>query len=1361
MKKIKLTTILSILITMLMVVCFACDKIDEYTLNTNNFEAVVEYNGEVDISNIIIYDNQSQCEISSDEFEIISCDDTDTIGKKLLVIQYKNQTYSIPFEVKYKVEFVVDGEAIDTQYVTSSDEIVIPNSPIKQGYDFINWDNEIPQNLDDNIVLTAIFSSTTLPIPTLNTITVDYGTTLNQIELPSNENGVWEFEDELTTEVGNVGKRQFAVKFVPTTTELVERYDEVTVNVSPKNLQFTIIEDNFIYDGEAHFPEYSLPVDVNVNVVGEAQINASDNAYDYALIIVDTNYSGFYTGQFTISKADVTIKVADKVVDYAQSFKMTYEVEGFDNVELLGITLDTPTILNAGSYDIGVSITNTNVNLKVVSGTLTINKIDINPAPVNPTLSSVSKAGVYGDKLSSITFENNYSNGTWSWKEPNAIIDKIDGFKAVAVFTPKSLNYNILERELNIDNINKKTLNIVVTDNIFIYDGNEHTIAYQIEDGSYSNVEVVGNIAQINAGEYSVTLTIDNEFYQGMVDTNLTINKATPETDFSSQYVSTWFAGITLNNIKLNDGYVWKQPTTCLNNVGTNMFDAQFIPADTSNYNIIDGQFEVTITKANANISNVKSCYNFVYTGNVHNISGVIPSHYESALQYSYTYQNESVDNLINAGTYEVSIVLPESEHYNRAEVTTMSIIDKASADVILQTLTATYEDTLAQVNLPIDEDGVWTWKEDLSTSVGNAGAQTHIAIYTSNNINYQTTEIEVTIEVTKKTLSFEILNNTYVYDGKAHGVEFVIVDDNDKEYTDLTVSGNVQVVNAGTYNLVLNIESDNYAGTKSAQLIITKAEVILDIPTYSALYMNVDDIKTMGTPVAKNSNNQLVAGNWVYGELNYVHGENASSFTLTFNPSDTLNYVTSSTTVKLTIKSVAHIETTYYATIESALAVAVSGDDVFVDADTTGKVKITQNCEIKTGVTLVLPYGADTCRTTDGKATLSDKAYGTLSELTDNCKNIITINDGITLTNNGTLDIAGEVSAGAAGYPYAGHTARYHAKLVMDANSTINSNGTIKCTGFIYEATLNNGSQININKGSIELPFVIRDFRGGSYMYATYMGVKSGLLSRTSQEASPFNEYQVRNISSKIIINYSGSMVGYANLYASSKVNFSKVNFVGNTSSFMMQFNDSTYSYLEAKYNPDNDINYWDFYGGMKLNAMSLTISGTTINTSKLYFPLNWCFNMSLNQSPSQTTTATYDLQQKLKMLPGSVMTINKGASATFSNLNIYTTFNDTSNIGAKYPTKSAAQLIINGSVTANNLGGNIYSTTSGAMVTINSNVSITTKEADGAVSGSSIFATIGFQSITNTATFYYGDTKLVATSTGTYKFDGSKWAL
>ncbi|MBQ7880749.1 MAG: InlB B-repeat-containing protein, partial [Clostridia bacterium] len=883
-------------VVVMTVLYFACSY-NKYSLNKTEFETVIEYNGDVDLSDVVIYDKTSNKEISLGEYKVVSCDDTSTIGDKVLIIEYKEQQYKIHFTVKYKVEFVVNDTVVDTQYVNSADEIVVPQSPSKDGYEFVAWDKDIPAILNDNILFSAIFSSTELTVPKLTTLTVPYGTTLNEISLPSNKNGRWIFVNSLSTAVGDVGITKFDVKFVPSTNELVEKYDEIEVVVKKKQLEFTIDEENFVYDGKEHFPKYTLPVDVKVNVIGNPETNASLQPYEYALVIDDSNYSGYYYGEFSISKADVLITINNKTVDYGNTFTMNYDIQGFEDEQILGLSITMPSILNAGIYSIGASVTNPNVNLTVNEGVLVIEKIDLNPAPVNPTLSTDLKAAVYGDLLSEITFDNNFASGTWTWKYPNTIIDKIDGFKAVAVFTPKSSNYNIEERELDITNIDKKTLEINIIKNTFTYDGNQHQIEYQIADGSYLDIDVLGNTSQIDADKYSVTLSINHQFYNGAIKTNLTINKATPITDFSTKYTKTWFDGITLEDIKLSSGYVWKNTSTSLDTIETKLYDAQFVPSDTKNYNTVNGQFEVCIQKANASITNVSDNYEFVYNGNIHNILDVKPSHYESDLQYLYTSNGASVASLLNAGEYEIVITLPSSTHYNETQVTTYATIKQASVDVVLQTLTATYEDCLGDINLPVDTNGVWTWKQDLQTSVGDAGTQTYIAIYTPNSNNYQTTEFEATIQVCKKSLSFEIINNTYTYDKNSHNIEYTLVDANGKIYSSLAISGNNAQVNAGTYNLTLNVESDNYSATKSVQLIINKASLTPNIPNnLTAIYL--DTLASVELPTASE-------GAWRWNEQQDTLvgnvGDNQFSATFVYSEEDNCDNYNDYTT-KLTI---------------------------------------------------------------------------------------------------------------------------------------------------------------------------------------------------------------------------------------------------------------------------------------------------------------------------------------------------------------------------------------------------------------------------------------------------------------------------
>ena len=752
---------------------------NKYTINTDKFQMVIGVDEKVSLEGIEIKNKLTNSIVDTSELKVIKCDSTSTIGKKVLIVKHKKTQHDIYFDVKYKIEFKVDNKVINTQYVVNKDEVISPAELIESGvisaddltkkdYEFIAWNKNLPYNLSGNVELNAILSSTVLEIPKLNTIEAVYGTQLKDINLPQNENGRWVFVDNLSTSVGNVGSHNLSVKFEPSTPELVEKFNEVKINVQKKNLNFNILKDEFTYDGLEHFPEYSLPEDVNVLEIGTKETLASSKGYNYTLIVHDPNYSGSVSGTYKINKANVNVVIGNKEVDWGTSFSMPYEINNFKNESILGLEILMPSRLDAGTYEVGARVSNNNVVLNVHKGTLVINKVDLNPAPINPVLSTKENPATYGDKLSSITFESHYSNGNWTWQEPSKKIDDIENFKAMAVFSPNNSNYNLIYRELEIKNINKKKLNFSIIENEFTYDKNEHKIEYSIDGGEDLNLVVENDIKAITAGEYPTTLNINHKFYCGSIETRLIINKVVLPTDFSSKYSTTWFDSITLKtakNIQLNKNYVWKNPNTPLNNIGTFKFDAQFIPDDIVNYEIVDGQFEVTVNKQDSEILGVKPAYEFVYTGNKHTIPNILSSHYTSTLNYEYFIKGEKVENLINAGEYSVTITLPESEHYNESVCSTSVVIKKAPSNVILQTLTATYEDTLANVILPEESSGVWSWQNDVSTSVGEVGNQTFVALFTPYNVNFEHKVVEAKIHVKQKELILVALKNVYTFD--------------------------------------------------------------------------------------------------------------------------------------------------------------------------------------------------------------------------------------------------------------------------------------------------------------------------------------------------------------------------------------------------------------------------------------------------------------------------------------------------------------------------------------------------------------------------------------------------------------------
>ena len=56
----------------------------------------------------------------------------------------------------YTVEFLVDGNVVDTQEVLKGNDAILPNNPVKEGYEFIGWDKEYT-NVENNLKVNANF----------------------------------------------------------------------------------------------------------------------------------------------------------------------------------------------------------------------------------------------------------------------------------------------------------------------------------------------------------------------------------------------------------------------------------------------------------------------------------------------------------------------------------------------------------------------------------------------------------------------------------------------------------------------------------------------------------------------------------------------------------------------------------------------------------------------------------------------------------------------------------------------------------------------------------------------------------------------------------------------------------------------------------------------------------------------------------------------------------------------------------------------------------------------------------------------------------------------------------------------------
>ena len=407
---------------------------------------------------------------------------------------------------------------------------------------------------------------------------------------------------------------------------------------------------------------------------------------------------------------------------------------------------------------------------------------------------------------------------------------------------------------------------------------------------------------------------------------------------------------------------------------------------------------------------------------------------------------------------------------------------------------------------------------------------------------------------------------------------------------------------------------------------------------------------------------------------------------------------------------------------------VQIKGD---LQADGTYDKSVT----IESGVTLILPYlynGSAQTNTieSDGSVksvyhnsnssgtTASERNplyaddYARIDSLDQSkkrvCSTIVTVCEGVlfTVKENGTLIISGQLDGGGGGSKYAGQTAGYHARLVLEDDVLLTVNGTLNVLGYIDDNSSDVPAQIDMNSGSvIYMPFIVRDFKGGSIMTAIYNGI-------STYGYSPFNQFQFINVHARIKYESGSTMYAYANLYAQSSHQTALGKMVGSDGNSVIQLSQG--AYMIAKYDEDSDVNNIHIYGGATTNSLTLNIMSMDIDSSTFVFPISWLFNITLDaktDANGDKIPATYSVAQRFRMLPGSTLTVETGATLDIYQLSIYESFVDVLGTG-NYPVKDPAIFTVKGTVIADRLGGNVYAGGDNAKVTVSESVSVTTYE-------------------------------------------------
>ena len=298
-------------------------------------------------------------------------------------------------------------------------------------------------------------------------------------------------------------------------------------------------------------------------------------------------------------------------------------------------------------------------------------------------------------------------------------------------------------------------------------------------------------------------------------------------------------------------------------------------------------------------------------------------------------------------------------------------------------------------------------------------------------------------------------------------------------------------------------------------------------------------------------------------------------------------------------------------------------------------------------------------------------------------------------IEQGGSLNIGGYTGLGEGEQTPTGHTVQDFAQLTMFDNSKIDCFGTVNCYGFIKESSSNNNSSICANDNSLfYLPFVIYDYRGGSY--------SAGAAENKTAKSFPFNIYDFPNIQSTIHLLHGATFKGYVTVDTQFGTTYKDAEAIGSGGLFRLSENSevswkyqspsSRYSYVydlrqngtNSGYNNISKTKVKIERGTFTFSSMSLNV-GVSINTSDYFLPISYKYDIEVKKG------AKLVILDKVKFLSGSSLTVNEGATAEFSNnVAFYQKYVDQVTVGVSgqniYPqTLGPAKLINNGNLTLN----------------------------------------------------------------------------
>lgn len=1167
------------------------------------------------------------------------------------------------------------------------------------------------------------------------------------------------YGDSLPSLTAKIGEETYTIESGKY--ELHFGYTKITGNVA-NNVGTYNIENVDISDLRAKYPEKNY--DIKLTTVGTITINMANLTVTVSLDKTELTYGD------ELPKITYTfrgLKLSDKESDFTRT-----ETEFAEKLDA-GTYTASVTLSGEKTKFYEITVNAADFTVKQRKATITINEIkDIVYGDKVPDLSASVKDVLDGDSLS-YTLETNYTVGARIGEYTASVVFNAAENKNYAI-TTTGTTFNVGTKDLTIKLNNTATvavgktykveaehlekIGLVAGDTVTRYVTITKDVAgtYYADDFDKSNLVVTNADCYVISYEMSVTF-IEVTFAIDFADVTLTYDgqphgvlvTAKEGTNYTITY------GTTENDCTLNNSPEYT-------NAGT--YKIYFKVVDNDTLAEEKGSVTLTINKkaVTVKVNDVTITYGekpaFSYT-----VTGLVEG---ENLSGEAVYSGAGTD----VGEYDISVSgLSAGDNYKVTFVTGTLTINKKTAEVAWtiaenyvyspdgQTLpTATYDGKTAKTaNLIFKKDGK-------ACEFKDAGTYT----VTVADDNYILTNNEKTIVINKakytSVTAHTALSGTYDPNktlgnyALSEGFTWVNPDE-------------VPVCRTTEYAAKYNMDSDNYEDfVTTVTLVLQKATVTLAQNLFEFNFVN-DASYEISTTVRYNNIEVTEPYTLTFVKNMFsAAGTHKTTATLTAD-----NFALSDNVVYVKVKGV-KVGNNYY-TIEDALDVATSGQTIFVLNDTAFATQEIAGVlyndvkfkTVKTGVTLLLPFNENDTVGHIGAGGKRSANYKATAALTGTAKlyKTLVIPEGIEVIVNGKLIVGAQTGTTTSGGVQNGVRGNY-CEISLGGTITLN-NATLEVYGYIK----GNG-EITANNTTVIENLCITGWLGGSESAGRYIGDGKLLTSSTNVKDPvqfPFSHYELRSVQLSITLHKGSKHQGYAKIATgdslggliAAQINEAWLTFVSSDSkesSGLVRMKSSDAKVVKTFKGGRVGI---ETYGSVEDGYTSVTLEvGVTISmtSEKVFFPI-------CGKTDIVIKSGTFTQKHKYKLMPGSTLTIENGATLNQNgSIVVYTgDFKDVTD--THYPSGLGdARFIVDGTLNINGaFGGKVLSTTAGKVV-VGANATITdvySPEGKGGVSTLTTSYTPLDKTMTTKSLVFVnaGNSTVAAVTNKTYNYNNGTW--